>query len=80
MRYRPHEFAKLVGVSVKTLHRWEKLGKLSPHRTKGNHRLYTDEHIDQLAAHGAYTPTNSGEYTSAMNCPHCQKKIFMSLR
>ena len=48
MHYRPNEFADLVGVSVKTLHRWDSSGKLKPLRTIGGHRYYTDEHINQI--------------------------------
>ena len=45
MHYRPNEFADLAGVSVKTLHRWDKSGKLKPLRTVGGHRYYTEKHI-----------------------------------
>jgi putative resolvase len=48
MRYRPFEFAKIAGVTVKTLHRWDESGKLKPERTIGGHRYYTDEHIGQI--------------------------------
>ncbi|ELR99781.1 IS607 family transposase [Gloeocapsa sp. PCC 73106] len=36
----PSEAAKLLGVSVKTLYRWEDAGKISPIRTPGNQRRY----------------------------------------
>lgn len=42
--YKTSEFAKLVGVSTKTLERWEKNGKLVPNRTDTNRRIYTDFH------------------------------------
>lgn len=32
--------AKFLNVSIKTLHRWEEKGTLSPQRTDGNHRRY----------------------------------------
>lgn len=32
--------AKLAGVSVETLWEWEKMGKISSHRTQGGHRRY----------------------------------------
>ncbi len=35
---RPGEFAKRVGVSVKTLHRWDETGKLPAKRTPSGHR------------------------------------------
>jgi putative resolvase len=43
MRYRPHEFADIAGVTVKTLHRWDESGKLSAERTVGGHRYYTEK-------------------------------------
>ena len=30
---RPHKFAKKLGISVKTLHRWDESGKLKAKRT-----------------------------------------------
>lgn len=47
--YNVAEFAHLVGVSVKTLQRWDREGKLTPAaRTPGNRRLYTQEQLNQL--------------------------------
>lgn len=45
MHYKPHEFAKLVGVSVKTLQRWDNHGKLPAKRTPSNYRYYTDDDL-----------------------------------
>ena len=42
---RPHEFAKEIGVSVETLRRWDRTGKLKAKRTPSNHRYYTDEDL-----------------------------------
>ena len=42
--YKPSEFAKLVGVSVKTLQRWDREGILKANRTLTNRRYYTYEH------------------------------------
>lgn len=39
------EFGKLIGVSVSTLRRWEREGRLIPERTLGNQRVYTETHI-----------------------------------
>ena len=41
--YRPNEFAKLIGVSIKTLQRWDVNGKLPAFRTPGDRRYYTYE-------------------------------------
>lgn len=42
--YKPKEFAELVGVSVKTLQRWDRDGILKAYRTPTNRRYYT---VDQ---------------------------------
>lgn len=47
---RPHEFAKKLGVSVETLRRWDRSGKLSAKRTVSNHRYYTED--DLMVAKG----------------------------
>jgi excisionase family DNA binding protein len=40
--------AKRLGVTVKTVQRWERQGKLIPiARTDNNHRLYTEEQIQK---------------------------------
>jgi putative resolvase len=39
------EFGKLIGVSSSTLRRWETEGRLTPERTLGNQRIYTDSHL-----------------------------------
>lgn len=40
-----HQLAKLLNVWTKTLHRWEKEGKLIPLRTPGGHRRYKESQI-----------------------------------
>jgi len=45
--YTIRQFAERVGLSVKTLQRWDREGKLKPLRTPSNRRQYTDEHIRQ---------------------------------
>jgi putative resolvase len=42
------QFAKRVGVSVKTLQRWDREGRLVPTRTPTNRRVYTNEHLYQV--------------------------------
>ena len=42
---RPHQFAKKLGVTVKTLQRWDKSGKLKAKRTPSNHRYYTEDDL-----------------------------------
>ena len=41
--YKPSQFARLIGVHVKTLQRWDKAGILVAKRTITNRRYYTDE-------------------------------------
>ena len=48
MTYRPHEFSEIAGVSVRTLQRWDKAGKLQALRTQRGHRYYTDEHVNKI--------------------------------
>ena len=47
-KYRPHEFAEKIAVSVKTLQRWDASGKLIAKRTPSNHRYYDDSDLRQL--------------------------------
>lgn len=46
--YNAAEFAKLLGVTVKTLQRWDREGRLVPLRSPGNRRIYTDDHLKQI--------------------------------
>ncbi|MFZ1041859.1 MAG: MerR family DNA-binding transcriptional regulator, partial [Anaerolineales bacterium] len=47
--YKAAEFTKLAGVSVKTLQRWDREGRLkASSRTPGNRRLYTQEQLNTL--------------------------------
>jgi len=45
--YTIRQFAERVGLSVKTLQRWDREGKLKPLRTPSNRRQDTDDHIRQ---------------------------------
>lgn len=44
----PNEAAKQLGVTVRTLHRWEAEGRIAPRRTPTNHRRYDQAEVDQL--------------------------------
>lgn len=47
--YRIHEMAEKLGVSVKTLQRWDNAGKLPARRTPSNQRYYTeDQYLDYM--------------------------------
>ena len=39
--YKPKDFAELLGVSVKTLQRWDREGTLKANRTPTDRRYYT---------------------------------------
>ena len=41
--YKPKEFAELLGVSARTLQRWDKKGLLVAYRTPTDRRYYTHE-------------------------------------
>lgn len=45
--YMPKEFASIIGVSVKTLQRWDKVDALPANRTVTNRRYYTDEQLNE---------------------------------
>ena len=42
-KYKPKDFAAILGVSVKTLQRWDREGILKSYRTLTNRRYYTYE-------------------------------------
>lgn len=44
----PKEFASRIGVSVKTLQRWDVSGKLIAHRTPTNRRFYTEDQYKKV--------------------------------
>lgn len=47
--YKPQEFAEMIGVSVKTLQRWDKEGKLKANRTPTDRRYYThQQYVDYM--------------------------------
>ena len=47
--YRASEFAKLVGVTVRTLHHYDRLGLLKPGgRTRAGYRLYGERELERL--------------------------------
>jgi len=61
------EAAQRLGVTIETLRRWDKLGKLKPVRTFGNHRRYRLDEIETIV--------NSVEVVQSL-----QKKAFIYCR
>ncbi len=47
-QYRVHEFAELAGVTVKTLHHYDRVGLLRPRRTSSGYRVYTQAELVRL--------------------------------
>ena len=47
-QYRVHEFAELAGVTVKTLHHYDRVGLLRPRRTPSGYRVYTRSDLVRL--------------------------------
>ena len=45
--YKPKEMAELLGVTVRTLQRWDKSGKLIAYRTPTNRRYYTQDQLEE---------------------------------
>jgi MerR family transcriptional regulator, thiopeptide resistance regulator len=46
--YKVHEFAELSGVTVKTLHHYDRLGLLKPRRAETGYRIYTECDLERL--------------------------------
>ena len=49
--YKPKDFAELLGVSVKTLQRWDREGTLKANRTPTDRRYYTYNTNVNLSKH-----------------------------
>lgn len=47
--YKPQKFAEMIGISVKTLQRWDREGKLKAYRTPSDRRYYTHkQYVDYM--------------------------------
>ena len=47
--YKPQEFSEMIGVSVKTLQRWDRKCKFTAQRTPTNRRYYTHkQYVDYM--------------------------------
>lgn len=46
--YRVREFAALAGVTVRTLHYYDRVGLLKPRRTRASYRVYSDSDLPRL--------------------------------
>ena len=52
MNYKPKEFAEMIGVSVKTLQRWDREGVLKACRNPKDRRYYTDRQYAEYSKKG----------------------------
>lgn len=60
--YKPKDFAELLGVSVKTLQRWDREGTLKANRTLTNRRYYTYDKYLQFKGMNIENDKMSGGY------------------
>ena len=47
-RYRVRDFAQIVGVTVKALQHYDRVGVLKPSRTATGHRIYSDRDVERV--------------------------------
>ncbi len=52
MIYKTGEIAKILGVTVTTIQRWDRSGKLKAGRLPSGHRFYTREQVDKILKGG----------------------------
>lgn len=57
--YKVSEFAELLGVSIKTLQRWDNIGVLKARRTPTNRRCYTHDDYEEYIANGITERNNN---------------------
>ncbi|WP_242031205.1 zinc ribbon domain-containing protein, partial [Anabaena sp. FACHB-1237] len=68
--FKPHEFAKKIGVSVKTLQRWDVEGKLPAKRTLSGHRFYFYP-SSKTCSHCGYKKENLSLSERIYHCENC---------
>lgn len=73
--YPPRDFAKMVGRSVGTLQRWDRVGVLNAHRTPTNKRYYTH---DQYLGYIGQVPAERQVVSYARVSGSAQKKDLAS--
>lgn len=57
--YKVGEAAKMIGVTVSTMQRWDRTGKLVAHRSKSNRRYYTASQIKETVTQRNEVPLDS---------------------
>lgn len=59
--YKPHELASLLGVTVATLQRWDRMGQLPAKRNPSNRRYYTQDQVDAILGNAPERGTTEGK-------------------
>lgn len=71
--YKPQDFAEMLGVSVKTLQRWDREGKLKAFRTPSDRRYYTHkQYVDYMSESKPEGKTIKIYYQS-----QCEKNVIV---
>lgn len=68
-RYSAALFAQLVGVSVKTLQRWDRIGTLTAGRTITGRRVYTEAHLKRALMEKAHDDRDAVAMHQAKQLP-----------
>ena len=68
--YKPKDFAELLGVSVKTLQRWDREGIIKANRTPTDRRYYTYEQYLQFK--GINTENDNRQIVSILHVFSCR--------
>ena len=68
--YKPQEFAEMIGVSIKTLQRWDNTGKLKAYRSPTDRRYYTHKQYKE------FLRGNSSEYMGESNSKKGKTVIY----
>lgn len=76
--YKPKDFAELLGVSVKTLQRWDREGTLKANRTPTNRRYYTYDQYLQFK--GINTENDKRQVVIYAECLQEIKKMIYKIK
>ena len=58
--YKTPDVCEAIGVSRMTLYTWEQLGKFTPPRSMGGHRVFTEKQLKQIVK--AFLPGGRGKW------------------
>ena len=64
--FRVQEFAQFTGITVRTLHHYDRLGLLRPHRNRSGYRLYYLRDVERLEQIGALLERDSRALPDAL--------------